>query len=271
MSKKKTPILNKFIIGGILILLLFYIYQNKYNILRFSSHYYYKVYYSIFSRKQVDQSKNLKNFGIKIPKKYSVHGIDVSKYQMKINWDEVVKMRVDCVKISFAYIKATEGGALIDRLYDYNWENAKKHNVIRGAYHFYRPNVNSKIQANLFTSIVTLEKGDLPPVLDIEVLGSDVKNTVKGIKNWLKIVEKKYEMKPIVYTNIDFYNKYLKDNGIDSYPLWIAHYYEDEIDEGFSWYFWQHNDGGKVNGIAGDVDFNVFNGNMNDLRNLCKK
>ena len=270
MSKKKIPILNKFIIGGIFILLLFYIYQNKYQLLRITSRYYYKVYYS-FVHKKVDQSKNLKNFGIKIPKKYTVHGIDVSKYQSKINWVEVIKMKVDCVKISFAYIKASEGGGLIDRLYDYNWESAKKYHVVRGAYHFYRPNVNSKIQANLFTSIVTLEKGDLPPVLDIEVLGSDVKNTVKGVKNWLKIVEKKYEMKPIVYTNIDFYNKYLKDEGIENYPLWIAHYYEDEISDDLKWYFWQHNDGGKVNGIAGDVDFNVFNGNMTDLMNLCKK
>lgn len=220
-----------------------------------------------------DQSKNLKHFGIPIPGNYTVHGIDVSRYQNRINWKEVKKMKVDSIKISFVYIKATEGESRIDRYYKINWEEAKKNQLIKGAYHFYRPQVSSKLQAENFISNVKLEKGDLPPVLDIETLASGFQadNTIRGIKNWLKIIEKAYHIKPIIYTNIDFYNNYLSNQGLETYPLWIAHYYEKKVRLNQKWHFWQHNDSGKVNGISGDVDFNIFNGDIEDLKALCKK
>ena len=220
-----------------------------------------------------DQRKNLKHFGIPIPGKYNIHGIDVSLYQNRINWKEVKKMKVDSISISFAFIKATEGECRIDRYFCMNWENAKKNQILRGAYHFYRPQKSSKLQAENFISTVKLEKGDLPPVLDIECLASGypIENTIKGIKNWLKIIEKAYHIQPIIYTNIDFYTQYLANEGLSEYPLWIAHYYKQNVSIGQKWYFWQHNDRGKVNGISGEVDFNVFNGNMDDLRALCKK
>ncbi len=235
-----------------------------------------RLYYSIanqFSSNTSDQSRNLKHFGIPIPQKYKIHGIDVSSYQSQINWKEVQKMNVDSIHISFAFIKATEGECKIDRYFSMNWVNAKKCKLIRGAYHFYRPQVSSKVQAENFISNVKLKKGDLPPVLDIETLacGYHPDNTVRGIKNWLRIIEKNYHTKPIIYTNIDFYNNYLADQGFEDYPLWIAHYYEEKVRLRQSWYFWQHNDRGKVNGISGCVDFNVFNGDMEDLKGLCKK
>ena len=63
----------------------------------------------------------------------------------------------------------------------------------------------------------------------------------------------------------------LRDEGFDEYPLWIAHYYKNKLNISQKWYFWQHSDKGKVNGIKGDVDFNVFNGNIEELKSLCKK
>jgi lysozyme len=271
LKKKKTS--NKKLIYGIILLLGLMLGYSFYDeISRFAIKTFYRIYNSL-NLDEVDQSKNLKNFGIPIPSKYTVHGIDISRYQNKINWKEVKKMKVDSIKINFVYIKASEGKTRIDRYFDFNWENAKKHNLIRGAYHFYRPQVNSKLQADNFISNVKLEKGDLPPVLDIELLatGYHIDNTVKGLKNWLKIVENHYHIKPIIYTNIDFYNKYLANKGFDSYPLWIAHYYEKKVKLNQRWHFWQHNDKGKVNGIKGDVDFNVFNGDLHELKALCKK
>jgi lysozyme len=224
-----------------------------------------------FDDNTAEQRKNLLHFGIPIPMKYQVHGIDVSKYQERINWEEVKKMKVDSICISFAFIKATEGKTIIDRYFSMNWKNAKKHHIIRGAYHFYRPQINSTLQADNFISNVDLDTGDLPPVLDIELIASDCTpdNTIKGIKNWLKIVEKYYHIKPVIYTNIDFYNHYLANQGFDEYPLWIAHYYEKKVNVNHAWRFWQHNDSGKVNGIKGLVDFNVFNGNINELKTMC--
>ncbi len=273
MKKKKRKTNKKTIsilIIGLILIILFFFYHIP--ITRIAIRLFYYVENHIYSN-NANQSKNLKHFGIPIPGKYAVHGIDVSRYQERINWKEVKKMKVDSIKISFAFIKATEGECRIDRYFSINWENAKKNQLIRGAYHFYRPQISSKLQAENFISNVKLEKGDLPPVLDIETLASGyhIDNTVKGIKNWLKIIEKAYHIKPIIYTNIDFYNNYLADEGLSDYPLWIAHYYEEKVRLNQIWYFWQHNDRGKVNGIKGDVDFNIFNGDMEELIGLCKK
>ena len=73
-------------------------------------------------------------------------------------------------------------------------------------------------------------------------------------------VEKQYGIKPVIYTNIDFYKNYLQ-NDFDDYPIWIAHYLQPEkprIER--KWSFWQHNESGRVNGIKTPVDFNVFSG-----------
>ncbi len=271
--RKKRKISDKNLIYTLVIIIFSlsaYYFHDE--ISRFAIRNYYLIFNSFYSE-EADQSKNLKNFGIPIPSKYTVHGIDISRYQNIINWKEVKKMKVDSVKIDFVFIKATEGKTRIDRYFAENWKNASDQKLIRGAYHFYRPQINSKLQAENFISNVKLEKGDLPPVLDIERLaqGYHIDNTVRGIKNWLKIIEDYYQIKPIIYTNIDYYNKYLAGKGMDDYPLWIAHYYEKKIIINQKWHFWQHNDKGKVNGISGEVDFNVFNGNLDELKALCKK
>ncbi|MCX6232371.1 MAG: glycoside hydrolase family 25 protein [Bacteroidetes bacterium] len=269
MTKKNLK--RKFLFFTIGMILSIFIFFNYLEISRIAIRTFYYIE-NKFGVNTTDQSKNLKHFGIPIPPEYSVHGIDVSKYQERINWENVKKMRVDSICISFAFIKATEGKTIIDRYFSINWENARKNHIIRGAYHFYRPDINSKMQADNFISNVVLEKGDLPPVLDVETIATDypIDNTVKGIKNWLTIIEKNYHIKPIIYTNIDFYNNYLAEQGFEEYPLWIAHYYEKKLKINQSWYFWQHSDSGKVNGIKGLVDFNIFNGNMTDLKTMCK-
>ena len=72
-------------------------------------------------------------FGIDIPTNYSVHGIDVSKYQHIIDWDRVKAMSVDNVSISFTFIKATEGNINEDKYFIRNWKRAKRANLTRGA------------------------------------------------------------------------------------------------------------------------------------------
>jgi lysozyme len=213
-----------------------------------------------------------KNFGIEIPKGYNIHGIDVCHYQRKINWEEVAKERQDNLKIYFAFIKATEGKTHVDRYFDYNLSEARKNNIPCGVYHYYKPHVNSAEQAQNFINTVKLKPGDLPPVLDIEeesLLGNE--NMIKGIKNWLEIIENHYDMTPIIYTGNDFHRRFLKGKKFEKYPFWIAHYYKRKIRTSSKWIFWQHNDKARVNGIEGYVDMNVFNGNIDELKKLCKK
>ena len=208
-------------------------------------------------------------FGIAIPNEYSIHGIDVSKYQSIIAWDEVKAMQVKQVHVGFAFIKATEGIDNTDPQFHRNWNKAKSNDITRGAYHFFIASKDGKMQAQNFINRVDLNAGDLPPVLDVEQRnGTTAEQLKKEVRKWLETIENYYGVVPIIYTNVDFYNNYLGKE-FDKYPLWVAHYYEEghpRIKR--DWIFWQHNDQGNVNGIISRVDFNVFNGDSNAFRDI---
>ena len=208
-------------------------------------------------------------FGITIPESYSIHGIDVSKYQDMIAWEEVKAMKVKNIQLGFSFIKATEGIGNTDPQFGRNWKKAKANEITRGAYHFFIASKDGKMQAENFINKVDLEPGDLPPVLDVEQLnGSTAAELKKEAKKWLEVVENYYHVKPIIYTNVDFYNRNLGSE-FDQYLLWVAHYYQTEQPRiNRSWLFWQHSQEGRVNGITSPVDFNVFNGDSLEFKNL---
>lgn len=203
----------------------------------------------------------ISQFGIKLPLKYEIHGIDVSHHNAHIDWDKLKQASADDVKVDFVFIKATEGATHIDKKFDYNWREADRVGIKKGAYHFYNPRRLSAEQAQNFIRKVKLKSGDLPPVLDLEVsAGRSDDIIIKGVKNWLEIVGEHYGVKPIIYVNEHYYKRYIKGN-FDDYPLWIAGYsrtHMDDIAESDKILFWQHSEKGWIDGIKGFVDFNVF-------------
>lgn len=198
---------------------------------------------------------------------YGVHGIDVSHYQKEIDWQRVAKQN-----IQFAFVKASEGVTMQDTVFCKNWDAMRSAGIVRGAYHFFRPDVPAALQAQNFISAIDLQHGDLPPVLDVEVAGNrNPAQIIEGVKTWLAIVEDAYKVKPIVYSNQKFFNRYLAKN-LDGYPVWVARYtsiWNPEIAQGHTWSFWQYGNRGRLQGIDGDVDFNVFNGSAADLKSLA--
>jgi lysozyme len=208
-------------------------------------------------------------FGIPIPYGYEIHGIDVSKYQRQISWEAVRGMEVQGVRLHFAFIKATEGLTSTDPFFRRNWRKAKGAGMVRGAYHFFIASRDGKRQAEHFIDEVSLRPGDLPPVLDVEqAFGMSSAQIRKEVSRWLDVVEQYYGVRPIIYTNVDFYEKHLQGS-FDDYPLWVAHYLQPNRPRiRRSWSFWQHSEKGKVNGILSLVDFNVFNGDSADFRSL---
>ncbi|OYW16912.1 MAG: glycoside hydrolase, partial [Sphingobacteriales bacterium 12-47-4] len=138
--------------------------------------------------------------------------------------------------------------------------------------HFFLATKDGKLQAENFIKRVDLEPGDLPPVLDVEQTYGVANAVIKReVKEWLQVVEGYYKVKPILYTNVDFYNRQLGAD-FDDYPLWIAHYLQPNkprIER--EWSFWQHSETGRVNGIFSKVDFNVFNGDSTDFVELLYK
>jgi lysozyme len=208
-------------------------------------------------------------FGIAIPDDYSIHGIDVSWYQDIIAWEEVKAMNVSNIRVEFAFIKATEGIGNKDPQFRRNWKKAKDNNIIRGAYHFFIASKDGKMQAENFIKRVDIEPGDLPPVLDVEQMnGVSAAQLRKEVRKWLATTENYYKVTPIIYTNVDFYEQNLGSE-FDKYPLWAAHYYEEEQPRiRRDWIFWQHNDQGRVDGIIPKVDFNVFKGDSLKFKSI---
>ncbi|MFT5168011.1 MAG: lysozyme [Saprospiraceae bacterium] len=197
---------------------------------------------------------------------YEVHGIDVSHYQSIVNWDTIAVQKID-----FVFVKATEGEEIADSLFRDNWMNINRVGLKRGAYHFFRPKGSAYKQAQNFIDNVRLEEGDLPPVLDVEVAdGISAEEIVKSIRAWIEIIENHYQIKPIIYTNLNFYDGYI-DQNFDGYPIWIARYNTQKpyLGNKRDWHFWQYGNKGQLPGIDGFVDFNVFKGTLLDLESIC--
>ena len=209
---------------------------------------------------------DVRNFQVLESHKGKSIGLDVSEFQGEIDW-ELTKTLENSYALDFVFIRATAGMDKVDRKFDYNWLEAKNNKLIRGAYHYYRPNENSIDQANFFIKTVQLHKGDLPPVLDIEKLpkNQSMKNLKLGLNRWLRVVEAHYKVKPIIYTGEKYYNDFLKDDFKD-YLFWIANYnfYREKI--GDDWLFWQFTEKATVSGIKGNVDVNIYNGDLEQLR-----
>ncbi|RYG17293.1 MAG: glycoside hydrolase family 25 protein [Chitinophagaceae bacterium] len=205
--------------------------------------------------------RTYESYQIKIPKKYSIHGIDVSYYQGKIDWQKVKAMNEDGVKVSFAFIKATEGVLGVDPYFQRNWREAPKQGIKVGAYHFFRPKKSGKWQANLFLQTISVEKGDLPPVVDIEHLDGVSPEKMRTELNAFVIhVEERTKVKPIIYSGLKFYKDHLAKY-YPGYSFWVAHYHQPKLKlADNAWKFWQHSDKARINGIKHVVDFNAFNG-----------
>lgn len=193
--------------------------------------------------------------------KYHIQGVDVSHHNPILNWSEVKSQN-----IHFAYIKATEGITHDDRNYIYNYKQAKENSVKIGAYHFYSFGVSGRDQAKHFIRIAKCETGDLIPAIDVEHSPSNpyTKDTAfiaMVIKELIILEEELYEhygMRPIIYTNRDCYNLYIKKNFPEN-RIWISSLDEEPKDEEIkNWIIWQFTHKGELPGIVGNVDFNYF-------------
>ena len=193
-----------------------------------------------------------------------LQGIDVSHYQGLVNWK-----RVKEAGYSFAIAKATGGTRFVDSQFHNNWQGMREAGLVRGAYHFFHADEDPIAQAEHFIQTVsTLRPGDLPPIVDIEVTENIPTPTIVArALVWIKYVEEKLGKKPMVYSSLSFYNRYLATDFIN-YHFWVAEYSnrieEPRVDR--SWEMWQHSQSGSVPGINGDVDLNFFNGTMVQLR-----
>jgi lysozyme len=197
-------------------------------------------------------------------------GIDVSHFQNQIDWRQVRK-----VGVSFAFVKATEGQTVTDRAFEKNWKSTRALGIRRGAYHFFRPEFDPETQAKHFLKVLGDDPGELPPALDVEVLGNvSADGVVERANRWMQLVKARLKRIPILYTGSAFWRMTLKNSAaLAENPLWIAHYTSGPkplVPNAWpKWTFWQFSQQGKVPGISGDVDLDAFNGSEADLDAFC--
>ena len=192
--------------------------------------------------------------------KYNVKGIDVSHWQNKIEWNEVKEDNVE-----FVYIKATEGNDFIDNMFSYNWNETKKVNLKRGAYHYFTTGSSGKEQGNNFIKTVPNELDSLPPVIDIEVGGLPKEQFNRELNDFIKVLENEYGKKPILYVMYPLYESYIKDEYKD-YKIWIRDIVKPpQLSDGREWAIWQYSNRGRIKGIETYVDLNVSNLELEDL------
>ena len=204
-------------------------------------------------------------FGAKHPDTHEVHGVDVSKWQGDIDWKKLRK-----ADIAFAYIKSTEGGDHRDERFLEYWRGAKRAGIPRGAYHFYYFCRTAVDQADWFIENTPRDRSALPPVLDIEWNHKSPtckkrpapEKIRREMRVFLKRIEAHYGKRPLVYTTVDFHRENLEGHFSD-YHFWVRSVadHPDAVYSNRAWHFWQYTGTGRVPGITGDADINVFVGN----------
>ena len=197
----------------------------------------------------------------------SVKGMDVSHYDGTIDWTKAHAAGID-----FAFVKATEGTTFTDPMFATNWAGMKTAGVVRGAYHFFHSNVDPVAQADFVTKTVgTLEAGDLPIVIDLEVTDGNSESTVMSTaKTFLDAVTKSTGMTAMIYTSPAFLSDF---SSFASNPLWVANWgvmCPDVPSPWSTWTFWQNSATGSVSGVTGAsaVDLDYFNGTLLQLAAL---
>jgi len=231
-KKKLTPIISCLLIGG---LILFLLVKNG------------TIWFTNFQAS-----------------KYPVRGIDVSHHQGKIDWQKVSENY-----ISFAYIKATEADDFRDDLFDINWKEAQNANIYTGAYHFYSLAFPGDIQARNFIDTVPLEANQLPPAIDLEYVGNSKLRPAKeklqeGLTKYIIAIENHYKKRPILYVTYEFYEDYLYPE-FKNERIWIRDIFSKPNQNIGSWTIWQYNPIGKIKGVLGNVDLNVFAGTKTEF------
>ena len=205
---------------------------------------------------------------------YSVYGIDVSRWQFQVDWNQV---RND--QIQFAFIKATQGVHSVDSFFLRNWEMTDSLKIPRGAYHYYQPEQDPIQQVQNFIKRIDILSMDLPPVIDLEEPILDKKKFRVDLQLWLDSVGSHFHRKPLLYCSRKYYQSHLEKH-FSGYPLWIAQYkrypYPKVVNTWEQspktitkrgWLIWQFSQTGRVKGIDGNVDLDVFAGDYEDFMN----
>ena len=154
------------------------------------------------------------------------HGIDVSKYQGRIDWPAVATSPV-----RFVIMRATLGNRYQDERYARNRAGATENGLVVGAYHFAKPNLSPRDprgEADHFLRVANVAAGDVLPVLDIEETGGLSPRQLRAwAQAWLDRVESRTGVRAMIYSGNYFWRGFMRNSswfGKRGHPLWVAHW-----------------------------------------------
>lgn len=192
-------------------------------------------------------------------------GIDISMWQGDID------LRKMSEQVDFIIIKSSEGVGYIDPKFDRNRLEARKLGLLRGYYHFARPDLGNSAtdEANWFCTVLgDLQEGEIL-VLDYEPSWNvSSESQVRWCKTFLEAIENRLGYKAMIYLNGN-QNRTMDWNPIvaNGNGLWLATYPYGEPDlknpPATDWPFiaiWQYTSSGRLDGYSGNLDLNVFYG-----------
>ncbi len=193
------------------------------------------------------------------------NGIDVSRFQGKINWEKVKAAGIDFAIIRAGLRGTTEGKLLTDDFFEDNMEGATENGIDVGVY-FYSQAVNkeeAEEEVQLILDLIEPYKVTYPVVIDVESAESDSARTADLTTDDYELVVKtfcdmvsKAGYKPMIYGNVKSYTLLMDAIDVDDYDIWIA-YYGTPLYYPYHFNIWQYTSSGRVDGIDGDVDLNI--------------
>ena len=221
-----------------------------------------------------------------------VHGVDVSVYEPNVDW-----RALRAQGFRFALIRATSSTGYVDPKFAEHWAGAREAGILRGAYHYLFGGQDAKKQADSFIRTVGVDKGELPPIVDLEdAYNENVPNNklITTCKAFLDIIEKEFGRTPMVYSRRTYLEPRISINGkapdwAKNYELWIAQYPFEFNPAGMpnvnmpkqpngwkDWKFWQYSEAAIVDGVVDEInrptriDLNWFRGTEAELYNFAK-
>jgi lysozyme len=203
------------------------------------------------------------------PAHFPIRGIDVSHHQGPIDWPQVKSSGQ-----SFAFIKATEGADFRDTRFADNWQLARAQGLVTGAYHFFTFCSAGLAQAENFLAVAPLDAPSLPLAVDVEFTGNCVGwESLDAIRHELRVFVERVRAhaghSPLLYTTEEVRLE-LVPAALHGHDYWIRSLW-CEPDEDLRWHFWQYSDTGRVAGISGEVDLNVFSGTVAHWQELVAR
>jgi lysozyme len=178
--------------------------------------------------------------------------------------------------VRFAFIRAFDGlGA--DREFRRNWAEAKAAGILRGVYVYFRARHSGAAQAQRLLAALGDDVGELPPVLDLETFDEQTAGkALVEVRQWVAAMRKGVGRDPMLYAGSFWHFNVASVVGgeFSGLALWAPDYTDTGcpgVPQGWDrWTFWQQTSTGRVPGISGGVDLNVFNGSEGDLLDFAR-